>query len=252
MNLATLASVLVLALAASAGGADGARQGPTAFTLVFVGTHNAALLHESPFRTSASFCLSGYAADTAIEADTETAVRTFQCSDSPDAFTARVRPVPAEHGGNGSWQIVSGTGALKDLRGKGTWTSVRLSGADDDPRSITFQSTWEGVTDFDASPPTVAAIKSTARKLRRPKGAYQLSFRVSFNEPAGNVVSYSLTVIDPRNRLQVSRSGETSTGTASVAIRVRPTKRTRVLTVKIEAADPLGNAARFTTTRRIR
>src|SRR5947208_2140298 len=105
------------AVALAAGGAaDGARKTPAAFRLGFDGKHTPALLHEGPFTTSASFCLSGYAADTAIEAETETAVRAFRCSGSTDQFTARVKPVPAEHGGGGSWQIVSGSGALANLR----------------------------------------------------------------------------------------------------------------------------------------
>jgi len=125
-----------------------------------------------------------------------------------------VKPVPAEHCGGGSWQIVSGSGALADLRGKGTWTS--------------------------------------ARKLRRPKGAYRLRFGLSFSEAAGNVVSYELKVIDPRNRLEVSKFGETSTGTVSLSLRVRPTKRTRVLRIEVEATDPVGNAAQLARTLRIK
>jgi hypothetical protein len=163
-----------------------------------------------------------------------------------------VNPLPAEHGGNGTWQIVSGKGALVNLRGKGRWTSVRLSGVTDDPASITFRSTWEGVTDFDASPPTIAVSRSSARKVRRPKGTYLLRFVLSFSDAAGNAVSYQLTVIDPRNLLEVSRRGETTTGTASLAMRVRPTKRTRILKIKIDATDPVGNAAQLATTRRIR
>jgi len=48
----------------------------------------------------------------------------------------------AEHGGTGTWQIVSGTGSLADLRGKGNFTSVRTGGDPNDPETITFRSTW--------------------------------------------------------------------------------------------------------------
>jgi hypothetical protein len=131
----------------------------------------------------------GFAVDDRIEADTETAVRRFRCTGSADEFTARIKPVPAEHGGNGSWQIVEGAGALANLRGKGTWTSVRLSGTDGDPRTITYRSSWQGVVDFDVSPPATSVTKATARKLRKPKGAYQLTFALAFDEPAVNDVS---------------------------------------------------------------
>lgn len=246
--LAVLATIAV----AAAGAADGSRKAPASFRLVFDGQHTPALLHEGPFTTSASFCLSGYAADVNIEAETETAVRAFRCSGSADEFTARVKPVPAEHGGGGSWQIVSGTGVLANWRGKGTWTSVRLGGTDGNPASITYRSTWQGVADFDASAPTISLSRSSARKLRWPKGAYLLHFGLSFDEATGNVVSYELRVIDPRTKLEVPKSGQSSTGRASLTMRVRPTKRTRVLRIRIAASDPVGNAAELASSLRIR
>jgi len=247
-----LATIAAATLATTGAAADGASRASVSFRLVFDGMHTAALMHEGPFTTSAAFCAAGHAADLRIEADTETAVRRFSCSGSSDEFTARVKPVPAEHGGNGSWQIVDGAGALTNLRGKGTWTSVRLSGTDGDPRTITYRSTWQGVVDFDASAPAISVSKSSAKKLRRPKGAFQLSFALAFDEAAGNVVSYELTVIDPRTALRVTRFGDTSTGRATAALRVRPTKRTRILRVVVEATDPFGNTAQLATTRRIR
>jgi hypothetical protein len=249
--LVAVGVVVAVAVAATAA-ADGAKTVPAAFRLVFEGKHTPELLHEGTFTTAASFCPSGSAADTSIDSNTETAVRTFRCSGSADAFTARVKPLPAEHGGSGSWQIVSGSGALADLRGKGTWTSVRLGGTTDDPATITFRSTWEGVTDYDASAPTIALSRSSAQRLRRPKGAYLVRFRLSFSEAAGNVVTYDVRVIDPRNAHEVPKVGSTSTGTASFAIHVRPTRRTRILTIKVEATDPVGNAAHLATKLRIR
>ena len=247
-----LAALAAVSFAAAGVAADGARRAPTEFRLVFDGKHTPALMHEGPFTTSASFCATGYAADRTIEADTDTAVRAFTCAGTTNSFTARITPVPAEHGGNGSWRIASGTGTLADLRGKGTWSSVRLSGSDGDPASITYRSTWQGLVDFDTAPPAIRVTKSSARKLRRPAGAYQLTFALRFDEPAGSAVSYELTVVDPRNSLQTSKFGETTTGTAAVGLRVRPTKRTRILRVKVVATDPVGNTAELTTTRRIK
>ena len=52
-------------------------------------------------------------------------------------------------------QIIDGTGPLANLHGKGTFTSSLVSGHSDDPPTIVFRSTWNGVADFDAQPPTV-------------------------------------------------------------------------------------------------
>src|SRR5689334_15297923 len=81
---------------------------PPSFHLVFDGRHNQALLHEGTFTTSSSWCSSGSAADVSIDDPTLTATRRFTCAGGGD-FTATVSPLRAEHGGSGSWQIVSGT-----------------------------------------------------------------------------------------------------------------------------------------------
>ena len=76
-------------------------------------------------------------------------------------FIADVGPLFNEQDGSGTRQIVSGTGPLADLRGKGTWHSVRLRGVDSDPTTISFRNTWDGVADMDASPPTIAVTSSS-------------------------------------------------------------------------------------------
>jgi hypothetical protein len=134
--------------AGAASGASGGTATPAGFGLVLDGRHRPDLTHEGTFTTSASFCPSGSAVDL-TETTLHTVLGEFACAGSTDSFTAQVSPTPAEHGGTGSWKIVAGKGALATLRGKGTWTSVRLSGSDADPASITFRSTWHGVTDFD-------------------------------------------------------------------------------------------------------
>jgi hypothetical protein len=247
-------AALIAAMMATAATGGGATNAPASFGLVFDGKHNDALLHEGPFTTSASFCLAGYAADVSIDAATETALRKFTCSGSAGDFTAAVRRLPAEHGGSGTWHIVEATGELANLRGKGTWTSDRLSGSPDDPASITFRSTWEGVADFDVSPPTIAVSSSKARKLRRPKGAYLLRLVLSLTDAGASRVSYHFTVVDPRKSLGLlaSKSGAATAGTVTSVLRVRPTRRTRTLRLKIDASDPVGNQASFATTLRLR
>lgn len=229
----------------------GARAAPSTFRLVFDGHHNASLTHEGSFTSSLALCGSGSAADVSVDSTTDTALRRFTCPDGNE-FTAAVSPLPAEHGGNGLWQIVSGTGPLATLRGKGTFSSSRLAGRSDDPTTITFRSTWQGVADFDNVPPAIVVTKATARKLRRPKGAYNLALSVTF--PGDDAVSYVLQVVDPRKPLNalVYRIGQTATGSLASAIRIRPAKSTRTLEVRIAATDAVGNDATAAKTIRLR
>lgn len=251
---AVVAVLAGMAVPAAGNSKNAADRAATEFQLVFDGKHMPSLLHEGPFTTSASFCPSGYAVDTGVEPATETALRKFTCGGSNGAFMARLGRLPAEHGGSGTWQIVEGTGPLVDLRGKGTWTSVRLSGTPLDPASITFRSTWKGAADLDASPPALGVSKRSAQKLRRPKGAYRLRIVLTVKDGSGNPVSYTLAVIDPRRPFDwlATKSGTTSSGTASYLLRVRPTKRTRSLQLKIDASDAVGNTAALTTSLRLR
>jgi len=192
--------------------------------------------------------------DAGVDSATETALRKFTCAGSSGAFTARVGRLSAEHGGSGTWQIVEGTGRLGDLRGKGTWSSVRLGGNPTDPATITFRSTWKGVADLDVSPPVIAASKRSVQRLRRPTGTFRVRLVLALNDSAGNSVSYTLAVIDPRRPFDwlATKSGATSSGTAVFSLRVRPTKRTRILQLKVDASDPVGNTTAFATTLRLR
>jgi hypothetical protein len=248
----TAATALLAAMTLPSAGTSHATA--SEFQLVFDGKHAPSLLHEGPFTTSAAFCPSGYAVDAAVDSATETALRKFTCAGSSGAFTARVGRLPAEHGGSGTWQIVEGSGPLGDLRGKGTWSSVRLGGNPTDPATITFRSSWKGVADLDAAPPTVAVTKRGVQKLRRPKGTYRVRLVFALNDTAGNSVSYTLAVIDPRRPFDwlATKSGATGSGTASFSLRVRPAKRTRVLQLKVDASDPVGNTTAFATTLRLR
>jgi hypothetical protein len=252
--VSTAGTVLVAALiAAGATATGGSRAAPASFKLVFDGRHNAALLHEGTFTSSVVACPSGSAADVSFDTETESALRRFTCAGSEGDFTARVAPLPAEHGGLGSWQIVAGNGPLANLRGKGTWTSTRLAGSRDDPATIVFRSTWDGVADFDATAPTVAVSSVSTRKLRRPKGTYRLRVVLSLSDAEGGVVSYRLEVVDPRKprNLLGWTKGET-TATSVATVRVHPAKTTRVLQLKIAANDAVGNDATFTKTVRLR
>jgi hypothetical protein len=235
-----MTAVLFVALAATAGAA-----GTTAsFHLVFDGRHNAALLHEGTFAASLAQCQTGSAADTSVDSTTDTSLRLFSCTGGGD-FTAKISPLPAEHGGTGSWQIVDGSGALAELRGKGTFSSTRLAGRTDDPATITFRSTWDGVAGFDAQPPAIALTGSTVKKLKRPKGSYAVRVALAFNGDAE--VSYVLQVVDPRKpgNAFAYKLGKTTSGAAALTFRIKPPKSVRNVQLKVDAEDAVGNAATF-------
>jgi hypothetical protein len=254
-------AIQVLLLALVAGAAPiGDGTAASEFQLVFAGSHKPAtfaspngLQHEGSFTTSAPFCPSGYARDVEINAETDSSLRVFTCAGSAGAFTAKVAGLVAEHGGNGSWQIVSGIGALRDLRGKGTWSSVRVSGSSTDPASIAFRSTWTGAADFDVSPPTASFSRVSAKRLSRPAGTYVIRILMSLGDDKG-VVSYRLAVSDPRRPLGplVERKREGAGGSVGYALRLRPAKRTRALRLDLNVSDAVGNEVSATATLRLR
>jgi hypothetical protein len=249
-------SIAVLVVAATLGSA-GAQAAPQTFGLVFNGSHLPApfptptgLIHVGPFTTTSSLCPSGYGQD--IAQTDQTATRLFTCDGSGATFTATVTPHLAEHGGAGTWQIISGTGALADLRGEGTWQSVRLSGTDADQASINFRSTWTGTVDLDATPPTISLLRATKQKLARPAHTYVVRLRLAIRDASGNSVSYDVALNDtvkPFTTLVV-RGGTTAGGTVAPVFRVRA--KGRALRLKVDAADDVGNTASFAATIRLR
>jgi hypothetical protein len=226
---------------------------PASFQLVFDGKHQPNLLHEGTFTTPSSSCPTGTAEDVSIDEATVTAVRQFTC-DAGGGFTAKVGPLPAEHGGSGTWQIVAGSGALADLRGKGTFTSVRTGGDPNDPETITFRSTWTGVADLDATPPTTGVKHWHAKKLKRPKGAYKVTLRLSLTDNDGGPVSYELKLVDPKKPSHsfAFKVGKTATGSVTKSLRIKVGKRTRHVRLKVEATDAVGNQSAFAKTFRLR
>jgi hypothetical protein len=238
--------------AAALGAAGGAGAAAPSFHLVFDGRHNAALLHDGTFTTSSAWCLSGTATDVSVDDGTLTATRRFTCNGGGE-FTALVRPLDAEHGGSGSWQIVSGSGALVDLRGKGTFSSTRLTGDPGNPASLTFRSTWDGLADLDAAAPTVAVTSSSIKKLRGLKTTYSVRLVLSIKDSGGGPVSYTLEVTAPGRPASplVYRQATTPLETVTSSFRVKLPATTRRLRVKIGATDPLGNTSALAATIRV-
>jgi hypothetical protein len=242
-------STLIGLLGVSGVFAVAARAASSPFELVFDGRHEPdpasprGFWHAGPFRASGAFCSSGEGLTLRVTGDSPTnaeATRLLTCADGSGSATALVVPIDAEHGGSGLWRIVSGTGQYANLRGRGTFASVLVGGDPSDHGSIVFRSTWAGVADLDDEAPAVSISRASAAKLRRPKGWYRVGIAFSANDTPGSVVRYRITIKGGGSTVG-GRAGETASGTASVALRVRPRKGLRRVGLQITASDPLGN-----------
>jgi hypothetical protein len=201
---------------------------------VFDGAHTDALLHDGTFAASA-FCSSGQAADVGTVG--EAGIRRFTCADGRGTFDARITPLPAEHRGAGTWQIVAGTGELARLRGRGSFTSELLSGDVDNPPTITFRSTWSGVVDLDDAPPAITFTRLTTQKLRRPARSYVLRVAFTAQDDAGEVAFTATALAGVASYI---RSGAADGG-VSLSFRIRAPRGVRTAQVRVRANDPLGN-----------
>jgi len=252
----TVVAIGVLWLGAGTAGAP-AGSAPTSFQLVFVGRTVLAsypspsgAAHVGTFTTNSALCPSGSGQDIA-ETALGVGTRLFTCDGSGATFTATINPHIGEYTGAGSWQIVSGTGPLGDLRGEGTFSSVLTSG---DPSDIpgnllalAFRSTWTGTVALDATPPTLALTKDTATKLRRPAGRYRFDIILTLHDNGGGPVSYTVNLLDPATLdILVRKSGTTSTGSLGWTFSLKPRARARTLRLEVEASDQVGNQATLT------
>ena len=244
--------VIGLAISLSTGAAGAA---PSPFQLVLEARHAPAtfptpsgLQHVGTFTSSSPLCPSGTAKDIASLGG-DVAAREFTCSVSGARFIAHVGPLLSEHGGSGTWQIVSGTGPLADLRGRGTWHSVLLGGVDSDPLTIAFRNSWDGFADMDAAPPTIAVTSSSVRKLKRPAGAYRISVHLSVVDANGGPVGYALSLADARSPALAlwSKQGRTTSRSVAIDTRVTPARSARALSLKAIASDAVGNERSFVT-----
>jgi hypothetical protein len=228
------------------------RASPSSFELVMDGFHSAAgpperfsfgFRHEGPFVSSAPFCSSGYAVD--LELLSGTALRQLECAGGSASITVRKLVLQANSQfthEEGTWTIVDGTGAYSNLRGKGTYVSDFVSGNPADHITTRFRETWRGVIDFDVTAPEVRILRASARRLRRPKGAYSIRIAFSARDGSdGNAVSYVVSVIG----YPAYRSGTTTSGNVSTTLRIRPSARVRRLRLVVAASDPVGNQTRL-------
>jgi hypothetical protein len=241
-----LAHATVLAVAVTAAVATARGGGPPAFALTFDGRHAPAtfaspngLEHEGTFSTNEPRCSSGTAADIAIAAASATARRRFTCRNG-DTFDALVTPLSFEHGGEGTWRIVGGTGDLASLRGLGTWTSVRTGGSDENPLTITFTSTWTGAAAADATAPVVSAVRTRALRLSGSRARLTVRLEIADQTPP---LTFAVTVVDPhRPDVPLLRwTGTTSDGALSTSRGIRVMRATRTLRLTGSVSDAVGN-----------
>jgi hypothetical protein len=231
------------------------RASPSAFKLVMEnGFHSSTgppdkftlgFRHEGPFTASAPFCSAGYAVDLAFVPPME--LRQFTCIDGSGSITARkfvVRANAQFTHEEGAWAIVEGTGRYSTLRGKGTSVLDTISGDPANHITTRYNETWVGVIDFDVTRPDVRISQASGKRLQRPRGSY--SIRVAFSArdgSDGNAVSYAITVSG--SGVFVHRKGTTTSGSVSMAFRVRPRKLARTLRLVLVASDPAGNETRI-------
>ena len=230
-------------------GAAGASAGPTPLTLTFDGRHVPdssvpdGLRHEGRFTAAPPLCVHGSAVDVeVVEGAPLSVMRKYTCDDGSGTFTAFLPAVAAEHGGNGTWKIGAGTDRYATLRGQGTYTGHRVSGNPDDFLTIVYQTTWQGVVDFDAVAPSVTAT-ARAKKLRRPARTYSVRTVVDAHE-----AGFTYTVdIRAGKRYLALRTGTSTSTSITLTTRVAAPRGTRSISVLVTVADAVGNESSTTT-----
>jgi len=248
----SLLAVLALATASAAYAVTTVPTAPTSFQLVFDG-HTIKATYPSPsgaahvgtFTTNSPLCPSGSGADIA-ETEEGVATRLFTCDGSGATFTATINPHIGEYLGAGAWQIISGTGPLADLRGKGTFSSVLTAGnLNDIPGNLlalAFRSTWAGAIALDSTPPRLALTKGTAERVTRRAGRYRVSLDLALADAGGGPVSYTFTLVDAASKnILAYKSGTVTAGKVRRTFVVKPSARARKLRLVVQASDEVGN-----------
>ena len=97
-------------------------------------------------------------------------------------------------------------------------------------------------------------MSSRARKLTRPLGAYNIRLSLSLRDTGSDLVSYVLQIVDPRKPLHAFfyKVGQTTTGTVISSIRIKVPTTTRVVQIRVDANDAVGNTSAFSKTIRLK
>ena len=200
---------------------------------------------EGSYAASAPLCPAGDFVDLnyGLSGNWITGLSRFTCGDGSGSVTARTWLVSADDelvSCVGAWQILGGTGEYEELRGMGTYASIQQSGAVEDDAAPSYVEAWSGRIAFDDVAPTVAVSRVSASHGARDD--YLIRVELSTRDNVrGNPVSFLLTAWS--RFLLAAKSGTTSTGTASIAVRIRPVEAARRIRLKVEVWDPVGNEA---------
>jgi hypothetical protein len=242
LSFALLGGVALLAL----GPVSPALAVPVQATLHLAGIHPADVEpHEGTFTASVPLCASG------SWLGSGGGTRVFTCKDGTGTFKANFAG-EFEHttGAVGPWTISGGTGNYAAVRGKGMATTDFSTGEKTSP--ITFNTTWSGIIDFDATAPTGSITKVKIVRSSKPPGKWtvRVSFSARDNEES-SPVTFSATATAAGSLLS-SRTGPITAGTGSFTVAFRPGKRLRLLRVEIELIDQWANVTTIKKTIRLR
>ena len=186
-------------------------------------------------------CTSGFGVDREhrLKAKWITTLRRFTCTDRSGRITARKWLVGMDEasvyeegiwmGGSGRYETLRGHRHLPERSGSGTHDSA----------GATIEA-WKGVADFDDSPPLLAVSSLRVSKPRKPNATYVV--RVTFvadDGPASSPVDFLVTANS--RFLLAARDGTTTSGKASVGLRLRPGRGSRTIKLKVVASDRVGN-----------
>jgi len=235
-------------------GAAGAAAAPTSITLTFDGVHAtdsslpAGITHKGRFTATPPLCAAGAAQDVQdVVLEPLTVLRKYTCDDGSGTFTALLPTARNEHSGSGGWKIVAGTGRYETLRGIGTYKGTLVSGDPNDFPTIVFQTTWQGIADFDAVAPTLTTT-ARSKKLRRPPRTFTIRTVINGHEPN---IKYSVDIRSGRSYLALN-TGTANSGNIMVKSTIRAPRRARVVRVIVTVADVVGNESKRTLTVKLR
>jgi hypothetical protein len=200
---------------------------------------------EGSYGASAPFCATGDFVDLEYgpSGDWITGVSRFTCGDGSGSVTARTWLVSADDelvSSVGAWQILEGTGEYEELRGMGRYASSQRGGAVEDDAAPSYVEAWGGRVAFDAVAPTLTVSRPSTSHGARDDYLIRVELSTRDNV-GGNPVSFMLTAWS--RFLLAAKSGTTSTGTASIVVRIRSDEAARRIRLKVEVWDPVGNEA---------
>jgi hypothetical protein len=187
-------------------------------------------------------CAGGFAVDREHRSTTRwiTTLRRFTCSDGSGSITARKWLLGIDEASGyeeGIWKIVDGSGRYETLRGIGTYVSVQSGPRDSAGEAF---DACQGAADFDDSPPLLAISSSRVSKPRKPNGAYVVRVGLLADDSPERSPVDVLVTASSRFLLGAKEATSTS-GKASVILRLRLVTRGRTIKLKIVASDGVGN-----------